>query len=321
MQHPHLAVEDLGGRRVLVHLFPVRMVSQVVPHGWMQHTHVIGAVIVRRIGLLELGGCLVDHVGGKNGIGCGRRTQQMPCSRGGSNGPACCPGVKRVGQKGVAGLHQGRPCHLFKAAAQRSTHLLGGAHNDVIHRVKLQDIRHRHIEPVLGQGHLNGGQAELFADGDHALCQLVSIGQGVPLAPLDGVAVVRGEGLFLAQLCVDQIVTCIVQHDRVIKGLHGGRHPVGARLIKCGRRPRGRVYIGRTGINQISCVCHGIVLLNQNVMRSPRLARSAIFWRSARDQFLGSSLRETAPPDGFRPFSDTLDAPACTDADIFCCVC
>ena len=107
-------------------------------------------------------------------------------------------------------------------------HLLRSAQQDVVHRVEIQAVGDGGVVAVLLDRDGDRALAEALAAGDDALGQgLKRLVEGVPLAPLDRVAVVGGQKLGLAQLGEDQTGPGVFQQLGVVVGLHGAAHGAG----------------------------------------------------------------------------------------------
>ena len=159
----------------------------------------------------------------------------------------------------VAVLHV-RSCHdrvahaLVDGRTGGSAEFFGRAQDDVIQRMQLQLIRDRHVQADLLDRAGRAGLAHLLAGRDDAFGQLLRVLQRVPLAPLDGLAVVARQRLTACQLRMHEVRPCVLEQLRVVERLHGRRERVVA--AECGRLAGACVYVvagrvdERTGVSK-----------------------------------------------------------------------
>ena len=271
------------------------------------------AVDLRRLELLEQRDGLVDLV--RRQLCRGVKTRAARDRR-----------VRAVRADLVAVLHV-RTGHdhvahqLVLRRTSRRAQLLRRTQNDVVDRVQLQLVRHRHIRAVLRDGLRHRALAKLLPRRDHALGQRARILERIPLAPLHGLAAPGRQYLLAGKLRVDELRPRVFQQLGVVKRLHRSRHA--AALRESGRLARIGVHViaarvhQRTGVGkqlQIHLLMHiHSPFPPHRRIVSPRLALVLSSSLVCRDQCSG--LSANAPPaPGVRPLSRGRRYPACMAA-------
>ena len=225
VQLADLALEDLAGGVILVHVQPIGAGSQVVGDAGVDHRDVFVPLIEGSLLLLQEGVGLIDGVRGQPVVGRGHLVAALRGAGGNAVGvQGVCVDHGGAGAQNVA--HQG-----VGSRAAGSAHLFGGALDHGIDGVHLELVGDGGVVAVLLDLHAGLGDAELLAGGDDALLQGGhGLLEGVPLAPGDGLAVLPRKGLLLAQLGEDELGTRILQQLGVVVVLHGGGHTLGGGL-------------------------------------------------------------------------------------------
>ena len=206
-------------------LLKLGIVAQVIGHRVMHNGHVVAAGMGRGVCLAQDGRRLGDQAGGEvSSVGVSR-SGQFTTGRGGGNHLAVLADDVRIQHVGAGLQHAAH--QLLVGEAGGVAHFLGRQQDHRVNGLQLQHVGDGHILAVLLDGHLDAGGRQLASLRDDAFLQLVSVGEGVKLAPLHLVAVVGGQGLLRAKLAEEHHLAGVLQHFGVVVHLHLGAHRAG----------------------------------------------------------------------------------------------
>ena len=203
-----LTIVDLGYACVLVRLNPLLALTKVVSYGRMNNSNVL-ATNLRNSVLLKLGCSLCYHL----------RSKKAGLVKTGLVGRSSCSTLIAVHNVGVS--KESVSDKSLLSLCRRCAHLLGCAKDDVIVCSKLENVRNGSVCTILIDRAGKVGHAEGLTAGNYTLLKLVSLCEGVPLSPLNGLTVAGGKGLLLCKLCVEHLNTSILKKLGVIECLNG----------------------------------------------------------------------------------------------------
>ena len=163
-------------------------------------------------------------------LGCVLALQEADSHLNGAGGQVVVGGLVGVGQGGTAGnlalgiLDDGAGVQHFagdgvQGAARLGGNCLGGNDQDRVDGGQHEHIGQGHIAAVLLDGGGDGGHGQALAVGSDTLGERSShFGESVPLAELDGLTAVLGDGMLLGEHIMHQLR--LYQVDQVVGVVH-----------------------------------------------------------------------------------------------------
>nr|DAE87973.1 MAG TPA: hypothetical protein [Caudoviricetes sp.] len=210
-----LAVEDFLRGGVLVRLHPVRVLADVVAGVGVHNGH---KAVADGVGVLALQQChgLIDQIHRQLCSGIQIRTAGHGGLRAGGD-------LRRIDHVGAA--VQDIAHHGVHGAAALAGQNVGGLHHVVVDGGQVQHVGQCHPAAVLVHLCGDGGHLQCLSVRGHALGQRGScLRQAVVPAELNGLAVVRRDGVAVAELVMHQRRLCQIQQGLLVVGLHLGGH-------------------------------------------------------------------------------------------------
>ena len=210
VQLADLTVVDVDGVLVLMGLAPLVVGHQVELDMGMDDAHIVAVDLGSVLSLQETDS-LADVVDGQHIAGI-----QIAAGRNTASILHHSTGIEHLTGDGIQG------------AASLRGDSLGGLHQHGIDGGQVQHIGDGHITTILLDGSLDGAHGQALAVGSHTLGDGGEhLGQSVPLAELDGLTAMLGDGVLLAELVMDQLRLHQVDQIVAVEGLHLARHAVG----------------------------------------------------------------------------------------------
>nr|DAO28714.1 MAG TPA: hypothetical protein [Caudoviricetes sp.] len=258
-----LALKDLIGACVLVGLHPVGVALDVVDDIRMDDAHIAAARVAHRVGVLhlQLRHRLIDQIHGQL---C---SLVQTCTAGHRRLRAARTDLGCIDHVGAAA--QDIPHNGVHSSAGLARQHTGGLHHVVVDGGQLHHVGQGHPAAVLV--HLSGHRAhgQCLAFRGHALGQRGGrFRQRLILAELNGLAIVRRDGVAVAKLVMHQRRQRLIDQALLIKGFHLRGHTAGAGGVL-------QLLVGIRKLLQVHLLpLHSCVLLQRFISLTPSRGKS-----------------------------------------------